>query len=76
MPRIPVINADNLIAALENAGFQPIRQKGSHLRLKHPDGRVVTVPIHKGKDIGKGLLRKILRDADWSVETLLIYLDR
>ncbi len=45
-------------------GFQPIRQKGSHLFLKHPDGRATLVPIHSGEDIGRGLLRKIIRDAE------------
>jgi len=35
---------------------------GSHHRLKHKDGRVTTVPIHKNDDIPKGLLRKIIRE--------------
>jgi predicted RNA binding protein YcfA (HicA-like mRNA interferase family) len=32
--------------------------------MRHPDGRTVTVPTHSGRDIGRGLLRKILRDAE------------
>ena len=76
MPKLPTINARDLIAALERFGFETTRQKGSHVRLKHPDGRVVTVPVHAGKDIGKGLLRKILRDAEWSVEDLITYLGK
>lgn len=59
-----MLKATELIRALEKAGFQAIRQKGSHVRLKHPDGRVVTVPIHPGRDIGRGLLRKVIRDAE------------
>jgi hypothetical protein len=35
---------------------------GSHHRLKHPDGRVTTVPVHKNQDLPKGLLRKIIRE--------------
>jgi predicted RNA binding protein YcfA (HicA-like mRNA interferase family) len=38
--------------------------------MKHDDGRVVTVPVHAGQDIGRGLLRKILRDAELSREQL------
>ena len=38
------------------------RVNGSHHRLKHKDGRVTTVPIHKKDDIPKGLLRKIIRE--------------
>ena len=64
MPRLPVLKATDLKRALEKAGFQVIRQRGSHVRMKHPDGRVVTVPVHPGRDIGRGLLRKVIRDAE------------
>lgn len=33
---------------------------GSHHRLKHPDGRITTVPVHKNIDLPKGLIRKII----------------
>jgi len=39
--------------------------------MKHPDERVVTVPVHRGTDIGRGLLRKILRDAELTREEFL-----
>ncbi|MEA3459091.1 MAG: type II toxin-antitoxin system HicA family toxin [Chloroflexota bacterium] len=64
MSRLPVLKATELVRALEKAGFQVIRQKGGHVRMKHPDGRVVTVPVHPGRDIGRGLLRKVIRDAE------------
>ncbi len=75
MTKLPTVKADKLICALEKAGFQVIRQKGSHLRMKHLDGRVVTVPIHPGQDIGRGLLRKILRDAELTREEFLALLE-
>lgn len=71
MPKLPRITADKIIKALKKIGFEEVRQKGSHLRLKHPDNRIVTIPVHTGKILGKGLLKKILRDADLSVEELL-----
>ncbi|WP_019509371.1 type II toxin-antitoxin system HicA family toxin [Pleurocapsa sp. PCC 7319] len=71
MPKLPVVTASEVIKALEEIGFQVVRQKGSHVRMKHKDSRVVTVPIHKGKTIGKGLLRKILRDAEMTVEEFI-----
>lgn len=71
MPPLPVVNARQLIIALEKAGFETVRQRGSHVRLKHLDGRMVTVPVHSGRDIGRGLLRKILRDADLSREEFI-----
>lgn len=74
MPQLPILKAREVIAALEKAGFVPVRQKGSHVRLRHEDGRVVTVPVHPGQDIGRGLLRKILRDADLSLDDFLALL--
>ena len=71
MPKQPVVTGSELIVALRKAGFEVIRQRGSHARLRHPDGRIVTVPVHAGEDIGRGLLRKILRDADLSVDGLI-----
>lgn len=49
-------------------GFTCIRQSGSHAVYHHPDGRWTTVPAHKGRDLGKGILRKILKDAKISVD--------
>ena len=71
MSHLPTLKADQIIAVLEGMGFQVIRQRGSHARLRHKDGRVVTASFHAGQDIGRGLLRKILRDADLTSEDLL-----
>jgi len=69
--KLPILKPGELIKALEKIGFSRTRKsKGSHFRYKHPDGRKTTVPIHKGKDISRGLLRKILRDVDISIEEL------
>lgn len=53
---------------LEQLGFKKIRQKGSHVFFRHQDGRTAIVPNHPGEDIGKGVLRKIIRDLGISVE--------
>ena len=45
-----------------------IRQKGSHTFWRHPDGKCTVVPIHRGEEIRKGLLRSILNDIELSVE--------
>ncbi|MEO0848631.1 MAG: type II toxin-antitoxin system HicA family toxin [Cyanobacteria bacterium J06629_2] len=71
MPKLPTVTANKVIKALEKIGFQAVRQKGSHVRMKHEDSRIVTVPVHKGKNIGKGLLRKMLRDAELTVEEFI-----
>jgi predicted RNA binding protein YcfA (HicA-like mRNA interferase family) len=58
-----VLKPRELIALLESLGFveRPLTAT-SHRRFVHPDGRRTTVPIHPGQDIGRGLLRRILRD--------------
>lgn len=67
--KLPVISGKELIRLLEILGFTVIRINGSHHRMKHPDGRVTTIPVHKNDSLPKGLLRKILReDIDLSVE--------
>ena len=70
MSRLPVLKPTQVLNALEKAGFLVARRKGSHVRLRHDDGRVTTVPVHSGRDIGRGLLRKILRDVEMSPEEL------
>jgi predicted RNA binding protein YcfA (HicA-like mRNA interferase family) len=70
MSRLPVLSARKVLRILEQMGFEIVRQRGSHVRLKHEDGRVVTVPVHSGQDISRGLLRKILRDAEISTKDL------
>jgi predicted RNA binding protein YcfA (HicA-like mRNA interferase family) len=74
MTGLPMLTAREVIRPLERAGFQVQRQTGSHARLRHTDGRVVTVPIHASQAIGRGLLRKILRDADLSREEFIAHL--
>jgi predicted RNA binding protein YcfA (HicA-like mRNA interferase family) len=61
-----------VIAALRRAGFEVVRQRGSHVSLRHPGtGRRATVPDHGGRDLKHGLLRGIIADAGLSVDEFL-----
>ena len=60
-----------VIAALQQLGFIEVRQRGSHKQFRHSDGRVTTVPDHKGRDISPGLLRQILEDIRVRAEDFL-----
>lgn len=62
MNRLPTLKAQKLIKVLAKLGFNKIRQEGSHIFFKHPDGRTTVVPFHQNKDIGRGLFRAILND--------------
>ncbi len=71
-PKLPVISGADLIRALGKFGYVTVRQKGSHVRLRHPadpQRLPVTVPLHT--EIAFGTLRRILRDAAITVEQLL-----
>lgn len=61
MAHLPQIKPKRLIKLIEKNGFVIVRQSGSHVILKHTDGRLTSVPYHS-KPIGKGLLRKIIKD--------------
>ncbi|NEO36609.1 MAG: addiction module toxin, HicA family [Moorea sp. SIOASIH] len=53
--------AKTLEKVAKQLGFQKIRQKGSHARWKHPDGRSTTIPVHGNAEIGGWLFREILK---------------
>jgi len=60
MSRTPVIPARSLIKVLKALGFVETRSRGSHRRFVHPDGRKTTVPVHRGRDLPRGLLHQIV----------------
>lgn len=66
MTRLPSLSGEQIVKALSKAGFEVLRQRGSHIYLKHVDGRATVVPVHKSESIGRGLVRKILRDTELS----------
>lgn len=70
MISLPALTGRKLIAALDRAGFEVVRIKGSHHFLRHAHGRATVVPVHAGEDIGPGLLSRILRDCELSREAL------
>jgi len=49
-------------------GFERVRQKGSHVFYRHPDGRTTTLPHHPGRDLAKPLIREILREIELTPE--------
>ena len=61
-PPVPVLRAREIIRILQGLGFEKVRQRGSHVRLRHADGRVTTVPVHGGRDISPTLLSRIAKD--------------
>ena len=58
MTRLPTLNAKGLERVLLNLGFERVRQKGSHVFYRHPDGRTTTIPHHPGRDLAHRLCER------------------
>lgn len=63
MPKLPLLSGRDVIKALVKLGYMIDHQTGSHIILRHkdPPNRRLTVPNHK--EIAKGTLRAIIRQA-------------
>ncbi len=73
MPKQPRVSATELVRAFERMDFTAVSQKGSHIKMKHPDGRTAVIPNHK--EIKAGTLKKgILNPLGISVSELIEHL--
>ena len=70
-PQLPRLTAKEIISVLEKNGFALARQSGSHKIYINAVGKRVTVPYHTGKTLHPKLLKSILNDAGWTVQTLI-----
>ena len=61
MSKLPQLTAVELIKILLRIGFKALRQEGSHIFLRHDDGRTTVVPNRPGRKLDRGLLNKIIR---------------
>ena len=59
--KLPRLSGRKVIKIISKQGFEIVRQKGSHIFLRHSDGRTTVVPNHN--EIDKGTLREIIRQA-------------
>ena len=67
--KLPIISGKDAVKVFEKLDYSMVRQTGSHIRMKHnldKSKKPLTIPNHKV--LGKGLLRKLLRDAELTVE--------
>lgn len=77
MDTLKPIAPKDLIKVLGLLSYIPVRQKGSHVILKNTENRKITVvPIHPGKDIGVGLLSRILNEVGLSKEDYFKLLEK
>jgi len=64
---LPAVTGREVLKALVGVGFVHVSTKGSHAKVAHPDGRTAVVPMHGGRDIPRGTLGSILRQAGLTI---------
>jgi len=69
-PRWSNLGSDDIIKKLTDRGFKHIDQKGSHAHYRRGDGAYADVPIHKGRNLSRGVIRNIMKTALLSKQDL------
>lgn len=67
--KLPILSGRQVVKTLGKVGYTVNDQKGSHIHLRHPIKKPLTVPNHT--EIARGTLRIIIKDADLTVEAFL-----
>ena len=70
--KLPVLSARQVLAALKRLGFIEVHRKGSHVKMKHADGRVIVFPFHD--EVDRFTLKGALRDADVDINEFLDFI--
>ena len=75
-PRLPIVKVKVLEKVLIYLGFEVKRQKGSHIFYRHPDGRYTTLPHHGNQELGRSLIRQILREIEITPDEFIEFLKK
>jgi predicted RNA binding protein YcfA (HicA-like mRNA interferase family) len=67
--KLPLLSGRQVVATLERLGFVETHRKGSHVKLRHFDGRIIVIPYHD--EVDRFTLRGALRDAEVDLEEFL-----
>ncbi len=67
--KLPLLSGREVLKALERLGFIEVHRKGSHVKMKHPGGRIIVFPFHD--EVDRFTLKGALRDASIEIEDFL-----
>jgi predicted RNA binding protein YcfA (HicA-like mRNA interferase family) len=67
--KLPLLSGRQVVATLERLGFVETHRKGSHVKLRHFDGRIIVIPYHD--EVDRFTLRGALQDAEVDLEEFL-----
>jgi len=68
-PSLPIVSGRAAVSALTKLGFVEVSRRGSHMKLRDAEGKTVIVPLHR--ELARGTLRSILRQAGLTVEAFI-----
>lgn len=75
MSRLGSYKGDRVVKTFERAGWEVARQRSSHVILeKEGYEATLSVPVHKGKDVKRGTLRNLIKDAHMTVDEFLRFI--
>jgi predicted RNA binding protein YcfA (HicA-like mRNA interferase family) len=67
--KLPLLSGRQVQSALQRLGFTEVHRKGSHMKMKHSDGRLIVFPFHD--EVDRFTLKGALRDGDVAIEEFL-----
>jgi len=67
--KLPLLSGKQVLSVLSRLGFIEVHRKGSHVKMKHADGRLIVFPFHD--EIDRYTLKGALRDAEIEIEDFL-----
>lgn len=72
--KLPVLSGRDVVRAFAAAGWETARQRGSHIILVK-SGSIATLSVPDHREVAKGTLRSLIRDAGLSVEEFVALLN-
>ena len=67
--KLPLLSGRQVLSTLKRLGFIEVHRKGSHVKMKHPDGRIIVFPYQD--EVDRYTLKGALRDAEINIEDFI-----
>ena len=67
--KLPLLSGQDVLRTLKRMGFKEVHRKGSHVKMKHPDGRKIVFPYHN--EVDRYTLKGALKDAEVDIDEFL-----
>ena len=67
--KLPLLSGRQVLSTLKRLGFVEVHRKGSHVKMKHSDGRIIVFPYQD--EVDRYTLKGALRDAEINIEEFI-----